>query len=48
MCYIESLQSWLLSVWFEIPRDFMDYRSYMGLKFENLITSAIVFGLVLL
>jgi hypothetical protein len=30
LCYVESLRSWLLSVWFEIPRDFMDYRSYMG------------------
>jgi hypothetical protein len=30
LCYVESLRSWLLSVWFENPRDFMDYRSYMG------------------
>jgi hypothetical protein len=22
----------LFSVWFEIPRDFVDYRSYMGLS----------------
>jgi hypothetical protein len=30
LCYVESLWSWLLSVWFEILRDFVDYRSYMG------------------
>jgi hypothetical protein len=30
LCYVESLRSWLLSVWFEIPRDFVDYQSYMG------------------
>jgi hypothetical protein len=28
--YVESLRSWLIMVWFEIPRDFVDYRSYMG------------------
>jgi hypothetical protein len=30
LCYVESLRSWLVMVWFEIPRDFVDYRSYMG------------------
>jgi hypothetical protein len=25
----------LFSVWFEIPRDFMDYQSYMGSSFKN-------------
>jgi hypothetical protein len=30
LCYVESLRSWLVLVWFEIPRDFVDYRSYMG------------------
>jgi hypothetical protein len=28
LCWIITI--WLLSVWFEIPRDFVDYRSYMG------------------
>jgi hypothetical protein len=30
LCYVESLWSWLLSIWFEIPRDFGDYQGYMG------------------
>jgi hypothetical protein len=28
--YVESLQSWLVMVWIEIPWDFVDYRGYMG------------------
>jgi hypothetical protein len=30
LCYVESLRSWLLSVWFKIRHDFVDYQSYMG------------------
>jgi hypothetical protein len=28
--YVESLRSWLVMVWIEIPQDFVDYQSYMG------------------
>jgi hypothetical protein len=28
--YVESLWSWLVMVWFEIPHDFVDYQSYMS------------------
>jgi hypothetical protein len=34
--------------WFEIPRDFIELPGLYGLKCENLITSMIVFALVLL
>jgi hypothetical protein len=34
--------------WFEIPRDFIGLPELYGLKCENLITSVIVFILVLL
>jgi hypothetical protein len=34
--------------WFEIPRDFIRLPELYGLKCENLITSVIVFVLVLL
>jgi hypothetical protein len=34
--------------WFEIPRDFIGLLELYGLKCENLITSVIVFVLVLL
>jgi hypothetical protein len=34
--------------WFEIPRDFVGLPELYGLKYENLITSVIIFVLVLL
>jgi hypothetical protein len=34
--------------WFEIPRDFVGLPELYGLKCENLITSVIIFVLVLL
>jgi hypothetical protein len=34
--------------WFEISRDFVGLPELYGLKYENLITSVIVFVLVLL
>jgi hypothetical protein len=33
--------------WFEIPRDFVELSELYGLKCENLITSVIVFVLML-
>jgi hypothetical protein len=46
-CYVESLLG-LYVGWFEIPRDFVGLPELYGLKCENLITSMIVFVLVLL
>ena len=43
MCYVELLWSWLYASWFEILRGFSWLPGLYGLKFENLIVSAIVF-----
>jgi hypothetical protein len=38
----------LYAGWFEIPRDFFGLPELYGFKYDNLITSMIVFVLVLL
>jgi hypothetical protein len=45
---LNHVRSWLVVCWFEILRDFVGLPRLYGLKFRNLITSAIAFVLVFL
>jgi hypothetical protein len=45
---LNHVQSWLVVSWLEILRDFIGLPELYGLKCGNLITSMIVFILVLL
>jgi hypothetical protein len=45
---LNHVRSWLIVGWFEILHDFVGLPELYGLKYDNLITSVIVFVLVLL